>query len=269
MELERRLERIMGLKITKLLVAVIVTAFFVLSFSSASAQTATSAYGAWQFQITPNVWFPGISGYVSAQGAITYRNLSLPDLFDTYDYGGGIYFEGRKDKWAFFIEPNFYNLSTESKAGGFTANIDLDEWIVEFGGAYQFADLPIESNQGVMFDILLGGRYWSVENDIDISGFPRRVDSKGWVDPFVGLRVRMNFTENLYLMARGDIGGFGLGSHFSWQYIFELGYRFTPNLSLMIGYRFLDVNYDHGTGDNYFEYDVTMQGPMVGLSFTF
>lgn len=259
----------MGLKVTKSLMVVIVTAIAVLNFSAANAQTATSSSGAWQFQITPNVWFPGISGFIGAQGTTTYRNLSFSDLFDTYDYGGSIYFEGRKDKWAFFLEPSYYNLSTESKSGGFTANVDLDEWIVEFGGAYQFADLPIESSQGVMFDVLLGGRYWSVENDINISGFPRFVEREGWVDPLIGFRVRMNFMESWCFMARGDIGGFGVGSNFSWQYILQLGYRFSPNLSATVGYRILDVNYDHGTGNNYYEYDVTMQGPMVGLSFTF
>jgi hypothetical protein len=259
----------MGLKIKKSLMTVIVVICIGVGFSSAGAQTATPGSGAWQFQIIPNVWFPGVAGYISAQGAITYRNLSLSDIFDTYDYGGSVYFEGRKNKWAFFLEPTYLNLSTESKAGGLTANIGLDEWIVEFGGSYQFADLPLDSKQGMMFDVLLGGRYWSVENTIDITGYPHRVDKEEWIDPFVGLRLRMNLTENLYLVARADIGGFSVGSQFSWEYIFILGYRFSPNVSFMLGYRILDVNYDHGTGNSYFEYDVTMQGPIAGLALHF
>ncbi len=259
----------MGQKTARMLTIVIAAVVLALSVASAGAQTATPASGTWQFQVTPNVWFPGFSGYVGAQGATTYRNLSLPDLFDTYDSGGTIYFEGRKDRWGFFLEPNYYNLSTESKSGGLTAKVDVEQWIVEFGGAYQFADLSIEGSQAMKLDVLLGGRYWSVENEIDIAGYPLRTQSKAWVDPLVGLRLRTNVTDKLYLMARGDIGGFGLGSHFTWQYIFEVGYRFTPNLSVMLGYRMIDVNYDHGTGDNYYEYDVTMQGPIIGLSLFF
>lgn len=239
------------------------------AITSAGAQTAPPASEGWQFQAVPNVWFPGVAGFISAQGAITHRSLSLSDIFNTYDYGGDVYFEGRKGKWAFFLEPTYLNLSTESKAGGFTANVNLEEWIVEFGGAYQFADLSIEGSQGMKLDVLLGGRYWSVENDIDISGFPRRVDKEGWVDPFIGVRLRMGLSDKLYLVARADIGGFDVGSEFSWGYSFLLDYRFSPGLSFMIGYRILDVNYEDGTGDSYFEYDVTMQGPILGLALRF
>ncbi len=38
-----------------------------------------------------------------------------------------------------------------------------------------------------------------------------------WLDPYVGLRVRYNFTHAVYVIARGDIGGFGIGSELMWQ----------------------------------------------------
>jgi hypothetical protein len=259
----------MGSKTRTSWMGLIIMISFALAIATAGAQATPPASEGWQFQAVPNVWFPGVAGNISAQGAITNRSLSLSDILNTYDYGGDVYFEGRKGKWAFFLEPTYLNLSTESKAGGFTANVNLEEWIVEFGGAYQFADLSIEGSQGMKLDVLLGGRYWSVENDIDISGFPRRVDKEGWVDPFIGVRLRMGLSDKLYLVARADIGGFDVGSEFSWGYSLLLDYRFSPRLSFMIGYRILDVNYEDGTGDSYFEYDVTMQGPILGLALRF
>ena len=37
------------------------------------------------------------------------------------------------------------------------------------------------------------------------------------VDPVIGLRVRHEFSPTQNIMVRGDVGGFGLGSQFSWQ----------------------------------------------------
>lgn len=259
----------MGSKIRKAWVVLAIMISVGCAFTSAGAQTTPAALEGWQFQAFPNLWFPGVAGYISAQGAITHRNLSLSDLFDTYDIGGGVYLEGRKGPWSLFLEPMYLNLSTESTAGRLTADIDLDEWIVEFGGAYQFVEVPLAGKEAILLDMLLGGRYWSVENEINISGFPRRMDKESWIDPFVGLRLRINLSESLYLVARGDIGGFNVGSEFSWGYSFLVGYRVSPCLSLQLGYRILDVNYDDGSGDNFFEYDVTMQGPIIGLTLQF
>ena len=38
-----------------------------------------------------------------------------------------------------------------------------------------------------------------------------------WVDPFVGLRVRHQLSPGSELQFLGDVGGFGVGSDFTWQ----------------------------------------------------
>jgi hypothetical protein len=42
------------------------------------------------------------------------------------------------------------------------ASVDMEEWLVELGGAYQLAKVPIGQNQRgtMMLDLLVGGRYW-------------------------------------------------------------------------------------------------------------
>jgi opacity protein-like surface antigen len=39
--------------------------------------------------------------------------------------------------------------------------------------------------------------------------------------------------------------------------------------SLELGYRWLDLNYGSGDGNNEFRYDVLSQGPVVGIGFRF
>ena len=71
----------------------------------------------------------------------------------------------------------------------------------------------------------------------------------------------------------GDIGGFDVGSKFSWQALAALDYEFmrTKNVSWsgMIGYKALSVDYVKGSGLTQYEYDMTMYGPIFGITARF
>ncbi len=41
--------------------------------------------------------------------------------------------------------------------------------------------------------------------------------SKNWIDPLIGGRYLWRFADGWNIIARGDIGGFGVGSDFSWH----------------------------------------------------
>jgi hypothetical protein len=58
-------------------------------------------------------------------------------------------------------------------------------------------------------------------------------------------------------------------SVFSFNASVVIGYKITDLLSAWIGYRALSVDYESGSGDNRFVYDVTTHGPMIGLGFYF
>lgn len=86
--------------------------------------------------------------------------------------------------------------------------------------------------------------------------------SKSWVDPFVGLRGRYNITDNLYLSARGDVGGFGVSSDLTWNAFAAVGYQWTRTFSTELGYRHLTIDYSDGG----FVYDAEMSGIYLGLT---
>lgn len=66
-----------------------------------------------------------------------------------------------------------------------------------------------------------------------------------------------------------EIGGFGVGSKFTWQVFPTVGFKFTDRVSLELGYRWLDIDYSTGSGNERFAYDVLSQGPIGGLAFRF
>ena len=99
-------------------------------------------------------------------------------------------------------------------------------------------------------------------------GIPEEISgSYDWVDPFVGLRARYNFTDRLYAVGKADIGGFGVSSDLVWNVYGALGYHLTKsgNTTLELGYRHMAVDYTSGD----FIFNTNMSGAMVSLGFKF
>lgn len=71
-----------------------------------------------------------------------------------------------------------------------------------------------------------------------------------WWDPYIGVRAQYQLSGAFYLAARGDIGGFGIGSDIMWQAEASLGYRLSQHLFAELGYRALSFDYD-GNGLTY------------------
>jgi hypothetical protein len=64
-----------------------------------------------------------------------------------------------------------------------------------------------------------------------------------------------------------EIGGFGAGSEFTYQIFPSVGFRLADRVSLEFGYRWLDIDYSKGEGNERFAYDMLTQGPVGGFAF--
>ena len=81
----------------------------------------------------------------------------------------------------------------------------------------------------------------------------------------------MIVAEDWFLTARGDVGGFGVGSDFSWNAQAGVGYEVSTLFTLVAQYRALGVDFNNdkaGTAD-YLLYDTITHGPLVGFVFRF
>jgi hypothetical protein len=247
----------------------------------------------WHFTIAPYAWAFGIEGDVGVAGHDTSVDASFTDILKDSDGLMALqgHAEAQYDRFGLFVDGTYADIQAsfeESGAGPLVSadlDVDVDQELVliELGTFYRLVDRfklwqsPVDRGGGTFtFDALAGARYTylglDVNGKLDINklAFKRDVDgSHDWVDPFVGGRLEVGLTESVDFALRGDVGGFGVGSDFTWNTQALLGYRFSlfgANAEAWGGYRALGQDYDEGSGRTDFEWDVILHGPIIGMT---
>jgi hypothetical protein len=84
-------------------------------------------------------------------------------------------------------------------------------------------------------------------------------------DPYVGLRGRYDLNAKYYFTARGDIGGFSVGSDLSWTAEAGIGCQLSPHLYTEVTYRALGIDYEK----NGLLMNTVTHGPQVNIGLSF
>jgi hypothetical protein len=105
-----------------------------------------------------------------------------------------------------------------------------------------------------------------VQGPLGIRSFSAGADrSRDWVDPFLGGRVLWRPSEKWLMGFRTDVGGFTVSSDFTFNVNAEVAYRINEWLFVNGGYRALYTDYETGSGNDRFEFDMWLHGPWVGV----
>jgi hypothetical protein len=123
-----------------------------------------------------------------------------------------------------------------------------------------------------VFELGLGTRLMSVGADLEVQGsqeFRSASIDKTWIDPIFIARTQGKINNKWLWQLRGDIGGFGIGSQFTWQAQAYAGYQFSKVFQTTLGYRYIGVDYDKGDGAERFRYDIDTYGWVLRLGFNF
>jgi hypothetical protein len=258
-------------------------AVLMLPLTSAAAEDAAPAsppspQSQVEFNVAPFGWLPGTNGDVTVRGRQFSADKSFSDIFNKSDslIGLSAYLEARKDNFGVFAQPIYMQLKFNSPAGMFQSNLTSDLEYIEFGGFYR----PLRGTVDVdgkprdwLIDGLVGGRYTYLNQEVSFAALPNSPSkSKSWVDPFFGARARLDLDDHFVFEVRGDIGGFGVGSDFTWNTHALLGYRFplfSAEAQVFAGYKALAQNYKSGSGADEFRWDVVLRGPVFGMNVKF
>jgi opacity protein-like surface antigen len=271
---------------------------------SPSPRAPSPAADRWKFRLIPYAWLPAVKGSVTVLGMKQPIRLSLSDLFrlvDELDVVVPFQFEARHGRWKVWLDVQYIKMhdrlrqSVTKQVGlamvtaDVTVNVDMRMLLTEFGVDYELFTLPLGQGPAPMlrFDVRAGGRYVYMKGEAGIAaqvgvqigpgdvrspigGFGRDSGgSRSWLEPLLGVGVTLDVNERLKLMARGDIGGFGIGSDLTWQVVAGVEYKLCDWASVFAGYRLLDIDFTEGHGQSKFAFDVQMRGPYLAMIFCF
>ena len=251
-----------------------------------SEEPVPAEHSNWTLQITPYLWATGLDGHISPfrRGPTIGVEKSFSDVVDDLDFGGFINVWGRYDRFVFSSDVMYINtmdghavgplpaltisgVGEIPPGGNIDAKVDSKLFTATLMGGYRVVDTP-----RFTLDTLGGARFWHISNDVTLtgslgpaSGSVDHAEGFGWVDPLVGMRAFLPLTQKLSLQSQADIGGFGAGSDFTWSALATVNYAFSDRLSASLGYKLLDVDYDHGGH----VYDTRLSGPVLGMTYRF
>lgn len=234
----------------------------------AAAQVPAPSPDAWSFTISPYVWFSGLGGEVTAPQGSESFSADFGDIFGTMKFAAMGLAEARRGNFSFVVDTMYLNLQQGVPVPGH--------------GAYSGASARTQSAEisaiglytvleGSAGRIELGGgiRGWWFDTDLTLDPglLPGRSvgSTTSWVDPILSARGVLRLNDQWAITAYGDIGGFGVGSQFTWQAFATIDYRITDNITASAGFRWIHIDYDKGRTD----VSLDMAGPVIGASLRF
>jgi hypothetical protein len=217
----------------------------------------------WEFGLAPMyLWAVSINGDQTVEGMDVDLDIPFSDIFDNLNGALIFHFEGLyKQKWGFLADLNYIDIEPSESTPIGDIDIDFTEILLEFAGFYRI------TRGAHHFDWYGGLRYSSMDIGMDLPGVLPKFDQReDWVDPFLGLRWQWKIGEKWATILRGDIGGFGVGSDITWNFVGLVDFKPWKHVSLFGGYRVLYQDYSTGSGSSEFAFDATMHGPVLGMN---
>jgi hypothetical protein len=261
--------------------------------------------GRWSYQFTPYGWLPWVSGDAVVRGRAFAVEQNPAQVLESLNMVWMSYAQAKKGPLTLFNDTIYASLGSSdslARSRRFSPNVsgtlgaalsaDYRYWTVEAGAMYEVmqwnSGLSARRTPDAVLEMLAGGRYWHQELDVNValagtlnidglvlSGSEARARSGSvdWVDPFIGARLRWQPAPGEEVSLRGDVGGFGAASKFTWQVLATYNWYLCTHGSLVLdgylGYRALSVDYEQGAGVDHYEFDVLQQGPVIGVTGRF
>lgn len=265
----------------------------------------------WWFSATLYAWLQGTNGEVQ-QGATTVSlDATFTDYLDLGDNFSFLFahLEARRRRFGAYIDVAYGLVGIDIDAGPITVGavtvpritgeFEAEQLYVDYVAFYRVFEMRIDDDprdnfkrgrEDLTVDVLVGVRHTRLTYRLDLSANGpliirigpitiRRTlsaasfeDVTEFVDPIIGARFIYDITDDLTVMVRGDLGGFGAGSDFTWNVVATVDYRFDLfglPADFFVGYKALYQRFSEGSGDNKFVYEVTTHGPIFGLRLSF
>jgi hypothetical protein len=224
----------------------------------------------WHVSFSPYLWMSGLKGDMGVVEPVepVAVDLSFGDVFNHLKFVAMGSFEARRGRFVTTTDTMYISLSATDnikvrEADFLDADLKTKTFVTTMTAGYRAV------NQGHLYvDVFGGGRLNSVKTGLDLEGPQRSFSgskSETWIDPVIGVRLAAPLGEHWSIKTYGDIGGFGVSSHFTWQVYGLIEYDLSRRWSLAGGWRHLSTDFDQKG----FVFDARMDGPILGAIYRF
>jgi len=233
--------------------------------------SSSNADSGWHFYWPTYLWAAGVTGTTRTlpQLPASKVDMSFTDTLDLIkDVEGALVTTvyAHKGRFLLMLDLSWTRVSPSQTANvaGTTVSVesDSDSLAILSGVGYRLVDNP-----KAIVDVYLGVKVWSMDNTLSVDAPPvitaKLSKAETWVDGLVGGQIRSNITDRVFASAIG-FAGTG-GSKFIGDLYAGVGYQFNKKWDAFVGYRVQHVDYENGS----FLYDITQQGPLLGVAAKF
>ena len=239
--------------------------------AQAPAAAPAADEGRWRFALTPYLWTSSMSGEASFKGVPPQPvEMSWGDIWSNLDFGALAGLEAHNGRWGVATDVVFMNLGAKvplpDVLGAREPGVDSRQLLVEGDALYRVFRGPAGRGDRAFVDLVVGARYNRVSAQLETQVLPDTKRSFGWVDAVAGARFLAPLSARLSLAGRTDVAGFG--SDFTWQAHADLRFRLSGRWAVGAGYRYIDTDYDSGTGADRKLWSIVNKGPYAGVQLT-
>ena len=217
-----------------------------------------------------------IDGKVRIRNVTSDVDVGFDDILDNLDLGFMGYVEHRRNRWSFIGDFAYLKLAADdSTASDRLLQVELDAELTQtvIGGFVGYRILERDyDTAGLGVDLIVGARRTDLEIELSteaellgLSNSKSRSGEENWTDAVVALRLqyggRRGWGGSLWI----DTGDGSDSS--SEQFTALASYRGDGNWQFFGGYRYLNLEFDRGSGSTRFGVDLDYSGPMFGASY--
>ena len=223
-----------------------------------------------------HLFMASLDGEARLGSASSDIDVPFDDILENLDFGYMGYIEHRRDRWSFIGDVAYLRLADENslttnRGREIEVEAELEQTVLEGFVAYRVLNADLEAG-GPGLDIFAGARYTQLAIELDseasqlgLTTSRSRDGDEAWTDAVLGLRLQFGDRKGWGGTLWADVGSGSDSS--SKQFMALASYRADSTWQFYGGYRYLNLDFDKGSGADRFAIDIDYSGPMFGVSY--
>lgn len=215
----------------------------------------------WKFELTPYLWVAGVNADVTVANRSAEVDASFSDLLENLDMAAAFLGTAQYNSWVTWLQVDYLDISSDFSKGPSGGSLESEMTMSTFGFGRQFQGWK----QGQTFDVLLGVRNLSLDNELKLDTLGDFSGDRDVTDPVIILRPSIPLSEHWRFNPTLSYGAGG-DSESTYELQPQFQYQAWENTAFRFGYRKLGYDIE---SDRSFAFDGAFEGPFIGFGMTF